>query len=87
MPWLCVVDHDGKAMWILGIGHPDTCYVGKIDAARSGLQISYGIEPRQRSGAVRLVDALSRVRLYLGHNVWVPFVDIAPAATPRCRKS
>ena len=55
----CLVDHDGKAMWTLGIGHPDTCYVGKIDPALPGLQIFFGIEPRQKSGAVRLVDALT----------------------------
>ena len=55
----CLVDHDGKAMWTLGIGHPDACYVGKIDPARPGLQIFFGIEPRQQKGAVRLVDALT----------------------------
>jgi len=60
----CLVDHDGKAMWTLGIGHPDTCYVGKIDPSRSGLQIFFGIEPRQKSGAVRLVDALT------GQTLW-----------------
>ncbi|HUT91844.1 MAG TPA: hypothetical protein VMY37_20285 [Thermoguttaceae bacterium] len=60
----CLVDHDGKAMWTLGIGHPDTCYVGKIDPARPGLQIFFGIEPRQKSGAVRLVDGLS------GEAIW-----------------
>jgi rhamnogalacturonan endolyase len=60
----CLVDHDGKAMWTLGIGHPDTCYVGKIDPERPGLQIFFGIEPRQKSGAVRLVDALSGKTLW-----------------------
>ncbi|NUQ64582.1 MAG: silent information regulator protein Sir2 [Pirellulales bacterium] len=60
----CLVDHDGKAMWTLGIGHPDTCYVGKIDPGRPGLQIFFGIEPRQKSGAVRLVDALSGKTLW-----------------------
>jgi rhamnogalacturonan endolyase len=60
----CLVDHDGQAMWTLGIGHPDTCYVGKIDPTRPGMQIFFGIEPRQKSGAVRLVDALS------GETVW-----------------
>jgi len=60
----CLVDHDGKAMWTLGIGHPDTCYVGKIDPARPGFQIFFGIEPRQKSGAVRLVDAAS------GETLW-----------------
>ena len=60
----CLLDHDGKALWTLGIGHPDTCYVGKIDPARPGLQIFFGIEPRQKSGAVRLVDALSGKTLW-----------------------
>lgn len=60
----CVVDHDGKALWTLGIGHPDTCYVGKIDPQRPGLQIFFGIEPRQKSGAVRLVDALTGKTLW-----------------------
>jgi rhamnogalacturonan endolyase len=60
----CLVDHDGTAMWTLGIGHPDTCYVGKIDPKRPGFQIFFGIEPRQKSGAVRLVDALS------GQTLW-----------------
>ncbi len=60
----CLVDHNGKAMWTLGIGHPDTCYVGKIDPQRPGLQIFFGIEPRQTSGAVRLVDAAS------GQTLW-----------------
>jgi rhamnogalacturonan endolyase len=60
----CLVDHDGKALWTLGIGHPDTCYVGKIDPQRPGLQIFYGIEPRQKRGAVRLVDALSGKTLW-----------------------
>jgi len=60
----CLVDHDGKAMWTLGIGHPDTCYVGKIDPDRAGLQVFYGIEPRQKSGAVRLVDALTGKTLW-----------------------
>ncbi len=55
----CLVDHDGKAMWTLGIGHPDTCYVGKIDPERPGMQIFFGIEPGQKNGAVRLVDALT----------------------------
>ncbi|HUT89485.1 MAG TPA: hypothetical protein VMY37_08315 [Thermoguttaceae bacterium] len=60
----CLVDHDGKAMWTLGIGHPDTCFVGKIDPERPGLQIFFGIEPRQKSGAVRLVDALTGKTLW-----------------------
>jgi rhamnogalacturonan endolyase len=60
----CLLDHDGKAVWTLGIGHPDTCYVGKIDYSRPGLQIFYGIEPRQKSGAVRLVEAATGVTIW-----------------------
>ncbi|MCY2996088.1 MAG: silent information regulator protein Sir2, partial [Planctomycetota bacterium] len=60
----CLLDHDGKALWTLGIGHPDTCYVGKIDPKLPGLQIFFGIEPRQKKGAVRLVDALSGKTLW-----------------------
>ncbi len=60
----CLVDHNGKALWTLGIGHPDACYVGRIDPQRPGLQIFYGIEPRQSSGAVRLVDAAT------GQTLW-----------------
>jgi rhamnogalacturonan endolyase len=60
----CLLDHDGKAMWTLGIGHPDACYVGRIDPERPGLQIFFGIEPRQKSGAVRLVDAVSGKTLW-----------------------
>jgi len=52
-----VLDHTGKGLWTLGIGHPDTCYVGDIDPSRPGLEIFFGIEPKQRRGAVRLVEA------------------------------
>jgi rhamnogalacturonan endolyase len=60
----CVVDHNGKGLWTLGIGHPDACYVGKIDPALPGLQIFYGIEPKQKSGAVRLVAAATGKTLW-----------------------
>jgi rhamnogalacturonan endolyase len=60
----CLVDHDGRAVWTLGIGHPDTCYVGKIDPQRPGMQIFFGIEPRQNRGAVRLVDAANGKTLW-----------------------
>ncbi|MBM4019758.1 MAG: silent information regulator protein Sir2 [Planctomycetes bacterium] len=60
----CVVDDNGKGLWTLGIGHPDTCYVGDIDPSRPGLEIFFGIEPRQKSGAVRLVEAAT------GKTIW-----------------
>jgi rhamnogalacturonan endolyase len=39
------------------VGHPDVCYVADLDPGQPGLEIFYGIEPRQRSNAVCLVEA------------------------------
>lgn len=52
-----VIDHNGKGLWTRGVGHPDTCYVSDIDPKRPGMEIFFGIEPRQKSGAVCLVEA------------------------------
>jgi rhamnogalacturonan endolyase len=52
-----VIDHNGKALWSTGLGHPDHSYVGKIDPSRPGLQIYYGIETRQKANGMCLVDA------------------------------
>ncbi len=52
-----VIDDDGKPLWTTGKGHPDVCYVADIDPARPGLEIFYGLETRQRSNAVCLVEA------------------------------
>jgi rhamnogalacturonan endolyase len=60
----CVVDSSGKGLWTLGIGHPDACFVGDIDPAHPGLEIFFGIEPKQKSGAVRLVDAATGKTLW-----------------------
>ncbi len=30
------IDDDGKPLWNTGRGHPDACYVGRIDPARPG---------------------------------------------------
>jgi len=62
-----VVDHNGKALWSTGLGHPDHCYVGDIDPERPGLEIYYGIERRQpeRNGMC-LVDAATGKILW-GH--------------------
>ena len=59
-----IVDDNGKGLWTLGIGHPDTCYVGDIDPSRPGLEIFFGIEPRQKQGAVRLVEAATGKTLW-----------------------
>ncbi len=52
-----VLDDNGKGLWTRGVGHPDVCYVGDIDPGRPGLEIFYGIEPRQKRDAVCLVEA------------------------------
>lgn len=59
-----VVDHDGKGLWTRETGHPDTCYVGDIDPSRPGLEIFYGIEPRQSRHGVCLADACT------GETIW-----------------
>jgi rhamnogalacturonan endolyase len=51
------LDHDGKALWCTGLGHPDALYVTNTDPDRPGMQIFYGIEPSRASGAVCLADA------------------------------
>jgi rhamnogalacturonan endolyase len=44
-----VLDDNGVGLWSTGLGHPDHCYVGKIDPARPGLQIFYGMETAQKA--------------------------------------
>ncbi len=62
-----VVDHNGKALWSTGLGHPDHCYVGDIDPQHPGLEIYYGIETRQRQrNGMCLVDAATGKILW-GH--------------------
>ena len=58
------IDDDGKPMWTTGRGHPDACYVGKIDPSRPGMQIFYGHEWRQQRDGVCLVDART------GETIW-----------------
>jgi rhamnogalacturonan endolyase len=41
------IDDDGKPLWTTGRGHPDACYVGKIDPALPGMQIYFGHEWKQ----------------------------------------
>ena len=51
------IDHDGKPLWTLRMGHPDVAYVGDVDPGRPGLEIFYGFETRQKNNGVCLVDA------------------------------
>ena len=52
-----VIDDNGRPLWTTGLGHPDHCYVGKIDPDRPGLQIYYGMESRQKTNGMCLADA------------------------------
>lgn len=52
-----VIEDDGKPLWTTGKGHPDVCYVADVDPSRPGLEIFYGLETRQHSNAVCLVEA------------------------------
>lgn len=54
-----VIDDDGRPLWTTGLGHPDHCYLGKIDPDRPGLQLYYGMESRQKTNGMCLVDAAS----------------------------
>ena len=62
-----VLDHDGRALWSTGLGHPDHCYVGHIDPSRTGLQIYYGLETPNPKNAMCLVDARTGEILW-GHD-------------------
>lgn len=62
----CLVDHDGKALWTLGIGHPDTCYVGKVDPQRPGLRIYTTTIPADTRRTCLMQDRL--YRLYVATN-------------------
>lgn len=59
-----VLDNNGKGLWTRETGHPDVCYIGDIDPAHPGLEIFYGIEPRQKRDAVCLVEAAT------GRTLW-----------------
>lgn len=52
-----VLDDNGDALWSTGLGHPDHHYVGDIDPTRPGLEVYYGIEPRQPADGCSLFDA------------------------------
>ena len=59
-----VIDDDGKGMWSLEMGHPDVMYVADIDPSNPGLEIFYGIEPRQKTDAICVVDAKTGRKLW-----------------------
>jgi len=50
------IDHDGKPLWTMRMGHPDVAYVADVDPGRPGLEVFYGMETRQKTNPVCLVD-------------------------------
>jgi len=59
-----VLDENGKGIWTMGMGHPDVIYVADIDPDNPGLEIFYGIEPRQETDAICVVDARTGRKLW-----------------------
>ncbi len=59
-----VIDDNGRGLWTLEMGHPDVAYVADIDPDNPGLEIFYGIEPRQKTDAICLVDAKTGRKLW-----------------------
>jgi len=59
-----VLDDNGKGLWTLEMGHPDAFYVADIDPDNPGLEIFYGIEPRQKTDAICVVDAKTGRKLW-----------------------
>ena len=59
-----VIDDNGKGLWSLEMGHPDVAYVADIDPDNPGLEIFYGIEPRQKTDAICVVDARTGRKLW-----------------------
>jgi rhamnogalacturonan endolyase len=59
-----VLDDNGKGLWTLEMGHPDVCYVADIDPDNPGLEVFYGIEPRQKTDGICVVDAKTGRKLW-----------------------
>ncbi len=59
-----VLDDDGKGLWTTEMGHPDICYVGDIDPANPGLEVYYGMETRQKTDGMCVVDAATGKKLW-----------------------
>jgi len=59
-----VLDDNGKGLWTLEMGHPDVCYVADIDPDNPDLEVLYGIEPRQKTDGICVVDAKTGRKLW-----------------------
>lgn len=59
-----VIDDNGKGLWTLEMGHPDVCYVADIDPDNPGLEVFYGMETRQKTDGICVVDARTGRKLW-----------------------
>lgn len=59
-----VIDDNGKGLWTLGMGHPDVCYVADIVPDNPGLEVYYGLETRQKTDGICVVDAKTGKKLW-----------------------
>jgi len=59
-----VLDDNGRGLWTLEMGHPDVCYVADIDPNNPGLEVFYGLETRQKTDGICLVDARTGRKLW-----------------------
>ncbi len=59
-----VIDDNGKGLWTTEMGHPDICYVGDVDPDNPGLEVYYGMETRQKTDGMCVVDAATGRKLW-----------------------
>ncbi len=59
-----VLDDNGKGLWTTEMGHPDVCYVADIDPTNPGLEVFYGMETRQKTDGVCVIDARTGRKLW-----------------------
>ena len=57
-------DDDGRPLWSTRRGHPDVCYVGRIDPLLPGMQAFYGHEWAQSRDGLCLVDARTGMTIW-----------------------
>lgn len=51
------VDHDGKGLWTLGLGHPDAVYSTDFDPTNPGMEVLLAFEDKQTRNGICVVDA------------------------------
>lgn len=57
VPGTFALDHDGTALWGIGLNHNDCAVIADIDPERLGLEIFFNIETGAEKNGVCLVDA------------------------------